>query len=239
MNEHRTRPSEHRRSMRQSIKDSARHMLVSNGAASLNLTAVARSLGVTTPALYRYFTDLDDIVQHLATDLVTELVGHMTDAVRPEDGLATQLRNVTLAFREWSVAHTHEFGLLFGMPTTAVRTTHLELSGDWMVRLAEVWGPLFITAWHQNDFPIRDDAQLPPELVQQISNYRDALGRPELPVGMLVVFLDCWRQIYGAVCLEVFGHMGTAITDHEPLFRTMVNDLLARLGFPDYQQEDR
>jgi hypothetical protein len=34
------------------------------------------------------------------------------------------------------------------------------------------------------------------------------------------------------VCLEVFGHMGPAITDHEPLFRTMVDELLARLGFP-------
>ncbi len=220
--------------MSHDIKRSARRLLVEQGPSTLTLSAIARDVEVTAPALYRYYAGLHDIVRSLAADLITELVEEMRSAVerRPPHDLAGRLRAATYAFREWSVSHVVEFGLLFGAPSPEAGPAQAELAKDWMVRLGGVWGPLVFETWRRQRFPVPAESGMPVDLLEQMSNYREAIGQPELPAGVIMVFLDCWRQIYGAVCLEVFGHMGPAITDHEPLFRTMVDELLARLGFP-------
>lgn len=226
-----------REQLRRDIKRSARKILTEQGPSALTLSAIAREVEVTAPALYRYYAGLPDIVRGLAEDLVSELVETMQAAVErhPSDDLAGRLWAATYAFREWANANVVEFRMLFGPPTPAAGPAQTELTEDWMLRLAGVWGPLVFEAWRKRDFPVRDENRMPKDLLEQMSHYREVIGRPELPAGVIKVFLDCWRQIYGAVCLEVFGHMGPAITDHEPLFRTMVNELLMRLGFSEHE----
>ncbi len=124
------------------IKRSARRLLVEQGPSTLTLSAIARDVEVTAPALYRYYAGLHDIVRSLAADLVTELVEEMRSAVerRPPHDLAGRLRAATYAFREWSVSHVVEFGLLFGAPSPEAGPAQAELAKDWMVRLGGVWG---------------------------------------------------------------------------------------------------
>ncbi|WP_345359316.1 TetR/AcrR family transcriptional regulator [Saccharopolyspora cebuensis] len=231
--DHTTRRDRLREQLTQDIKRSARRIMVEHGPPGLTLSSIARAVAVTPPALYRYYDDLDDIVANLATDLVTELVEKMSAAIdaEPPNDLAARLRAATCTFRQWSVEHPVEYGLLFGAPNAPAGKVPAAFSSDWVVRLADVWGPLVAEAWRRNGFPVPDEDAIDPELLEQLGKYGEVTGQSGLPAGVLVVFLDCWRQVYGAVCLEVFGHMGPAITDHEPLFRTMVDDLLARLGF--------
>lgn len=108
----------------QEIKDVARRQLVGDGPSAVSLRAIAREMGMTAPALYRYFPSFDHLVQSLVTDLSTELcaaVEHARDLASPDDAGA-RLLAVCRAFRAWSVGHPAEFGLIFGAPTPGYGT---------------------------------------------------------------------------------------------------------------------
>src|ERR671913_1960482 len=59
------------------IKDTARRILVAEGVDGLSLRAIAREMGMTAPALYRYFPSREDLVVHL----IAELYGQLTSAM--------------------------------------------------------------------------------------------------------------------------------------------------------------
>ncbi len=225
-----TRRDRLRAQLAEEIKLAARAIVVEQGAHELTLAAIARRLGITPPAIYRYYHDLADIVQHTAVDIVTELVDQMRAAVaaQPEDDIAAGLVAASRAFRDWSITHRAEFGLLFGTPTPAAGSAQPQLASDWVRRLAEVWGQLVVRLWHTRPFPVLADDDIDPRLRRQLQAYRQATG-VDLPLGALITFLGCWRSIYGAVCLEVFDHLAPAITDHEPLFELLLGELLAAL----------
>ena len=44
------------------------------------------------------------------------------------------------------------------------------------------------------------------------------------------MFLRCWVVLYGAVAMEVFGHLGFAIDDPTPMFEFTLADLARLVG---------
>ena len=52
----------------------------------------------------------------------------------------------------------------------------------------------------------------------------------DLPLGALQTFLRCWVLLYGAVSLEVFGHLQFALDDPSPMFELMLSDLAPLVG---------
>ena len=46
----------------------------------------------------------------------------------------------------------------------------------------------------------------------------------------MLTFLRCWTLLYGAVSMEVFGHMSFALTDPAPMFEITLGDLAALIG---------
>src|SRR4051812_47990265 len=98
------------------IKRTARNVLVDQGVDGLALRAVAREMGMTAPALYRYFSSREDLVENVVADLYDELVAVLEaacDDARPATA-AIQLLACSRAFRTWAITHHPEFGLLFG-----------------------------------------------------------------------------------------------------------------------------
>lgn len=66
----------------------------------------------------------------------------------------------------------------------------------------------------------------------QLWRYRDGLGAlgAGLPLGLLLIFLRCWTRLYGTLSLEVFGHLGFALDDAEPMFELMLVDTGPLIG---------
>ncbi|HJW64451.1 MAG TPA: TetR/AcrR family transcriptional regulator, partial [Actinomycetes bacterium] len=100
------------------IKAVARAQMAANGTAGVTLRAIAREMGMTAPALYRYFGSRDDLVTALVTDAYDALADAMeaaVDAVAP--GRHTdRVRAAFGAFRAWGLEHPTEFALIFGSP---------------------------------------------------------------------------------------------------------------------------
>src|SRR3954468_20871663 len=90
------------------IKETARRVLVAQGADGLALRAVAREMGMTAPGLYRYFASREDLVENVVVDIYDEVCGYLEDArgdARPATA-PVQLLAASRAFRRWATTHT-------------------------------------------------------------------------------------------------------------------------------------
>lgn len=75
---------------------------------------------------------------------------------------------------------------------------------------------LFLQLWERRPFAIPEETELEPRLAGQLRAWLPS-GSP-LPIGAVAVFLQCWVRLYGAVAMEVFGHLAWALSDAEALF---------------------
>ena len=68
----------------------------------------------------------------------------------------------------------------------------------------------------------------PTNCVAQLAAFSTAVGGV-LPLGALAAYLSGWVRLYGGVTIEVFGHLGFALTDAEPMFEAMLADMRRQL----------
>ena len=97
------------------IKETARRILVAEGPEAVSLRAIAREMGMTAPALYRYFDSHEELVGAVCLDLLAEITATL-EAARDTVGLDDphgRLLATCRAFRRWSLAHPREFQLVF------------------------------------------------------------------------------------------------------------------------------
>jgi AcrR family transcriptional regulator len=220
------------------IKETARQVLVAHGMEGLALRAVAREMGMTAPALYRYFGSREDLVEHVVADIYDELTGEL-EAVRDAAEPATtpgRLMAVARAFRTWATTHHEEFGLLFGSAGERVLPVG-EVDDQRPARLAGarfggVFAELIAQIHLERGFPVPADEEIEPALQAQLEAWCTKLPVP-LPLGVVQVFLSCWIRLYGMVCMEVFGHLRFALQDAAPMFEAELRELAAVLGVAD------
>jgi AcrR family transcriptional regulator len=216
------------------IKEVARDLLVNGGPSAISLRAIAREMGMTAPAIYRYFAGLDALIQDLVEDLFDEM-REIVESARPADaGPVDQLIHMARAFRRWSVAHPAEFGLMFGSPIPGV--AQFEDGCQTPEHAGARFGAPFLDAfgvlWRQGR--IARIATVPAELIESrlgpyLGPYRETFGS-DVPVQMIYAYLSAWTRLYGLVAMEVFGHLGWAVTDVEPLFEVELAAFVSQLA---------
>jgi AcrR family transcriptional regulator len=228
----------------QEIKAAARKVLVEQGVDGLALRAVARELGMTAPAIYRYFSSREDLIENVVVDLYDELCDHMEaarDATVPARP-APQLLAASRAFRSWATTHHAEFGLLFGSAGDGVVPAHgVDATDDSPAQLAArrfgaVFAVLVAQIYEERGFPIPSDDEIAPDLQAQLLEWCTKFP-VQLPLGVMQVFLSCWIRLYGLVCMEIFGHLKFAVSDAGPLFEAELHGLAEVLGVADAYAE--
>lgn len=229
------------------IKETARRVLVDQGVDGLALRAVARQMGMSAPALYRYFDSREDLVENVVADLYDELVDVLA-AARDDARPATapiQLLACSRAFRRWAITHHAEFGLLFGSAGDGVVPPHGS-AGRWRSpaelaaqRFCAVFAVLVAQIYTEHGFPIPADDEIEPPLQEQLQTWCATFPVP-LPLGVMQVFLSCWIRLYGLVCMEIFGHLRFALDDAGPMFEAELRGLAGVLGVATaYAELDR
>lgn len=211
------------------IKDTARSLLVAQGPEALTLRAIARAMGMTAPALYRYFDSHEALVGAVCSDVLAEITAALEqarDTVGSENPVG-RLMAACRAFRDWSLGHPREFQLVFASagerPPVGPETVQQDLS------FGGVFLGIFVEIWQAQPFAVPSDAELPDGLAGQLrsfSTYADGV----LPLGALAAYLAGWVRLYGAVTIEVFGHLGFALSDAEPMFEAMLADMRRQLA---------
>ncbi|WP_326567341.1 TetR/AcrR family transcriptional regulator [Amycolatopsis rhabdoformis] len=237
-----TRRGRARAATEQDIRRTARRLLVEQGPDAVTLRAIARELGITAPALYRYYESRDDLVENLRLDVCADLAAELAEdiAVLPDDGMA-QLFAICKGFRRWALTHTKEFTLVFASPTGGVGTT----AGSALHRLDEPFGRIFLSAAGQvlatHDLVMPPNDVVPPELRDDLTAFQSELlsvlgesGRaiaPEkLDLGLTYLMIQFWARLYGHVTLEVFGNYPIPVSKPDILFEAILTDLARDVG---------
>ena len=229
------------------IKGTARQLLVDEGPDAVSLRAIGRAMGMTAPALYRYFGSREDLVSHVVGDIFTEIAADIHAAIvqaGSDSGgdMTAKLIAACQAFRGWALAHRPEFGLLFGTPLPGLEAVHAKPGNDVVAECASKFSleflMLFFELWSKHPFPVPADDEIDPGLLAQLIRYRDGLGA-DLPAGAVLVFLRCWVRLYGMVSLEVFGHLHFALDDPSALFGYTIAELATLVGLGDPATRDR
>ncbi|WP_044366141.1 TetR/AcrR family transcriptional regulator [Streptomyces natalensis] len=212
------------------ILRTGRRLLVDEGPSAVTLRAIAREMGMTAPGLYRYYGSHRDLIQALTSHLYDELAAALAQARErhPDSEPGRRLREVCRELRRWALAHPREFGLLFAKPVTDADTAPGSAAHDPSWRFGTILLDLMVQLWHRGDIQPPND--LDPSWIVQLEEVREHLGGEPVPLEILYVFVSCWARLYGAVAVEVFGHLDFALTDPEPLFEHTLHDVLTALG---------
>ncbi|MEJ2855783.1 MULTISPECIES: TetR/AcrR family transcriptional regulator [unclassified Saccharothrix] len=228
------------------IRRQARNLLVSHGRDAVTLRAIARELGITAPALYRYYDSREDLLRRLADDICTDLATDLDAdlAVVPPDDVTAQVYAVCRGFRRWALAHPQEFALVFASTEATLgvcEPDHRHQVGDQFGRIfLEVAGRLIAS----HPAPTPPPADVPESLHADLEVFRRVLldtvaaqGVPVdpevLPLNAVYHITQSWVRLYGHVALEVFGRFPFAIGNPEPMFDSMLAQILAEMGFTD------
>jgi AcrR family transcriptional regulator len=216
------------------IKQTARKILVKQGPEAVTLRAIAREMGMTAPALYRYFGSHEDLIQHVVGEFFDEIGAGIEAAIDGAGGgITEQMIAACREFRRWGLGHQAEFGMLFNTPMPTLEAVHDDLVAECAGKFRGVFFALFYELWNKQPFPIPHDDEIDRGLRVQLARYQDALG-VDLPLGARLTFLRFWVGLYGAVSLEVFGHLRFALEDAEPMFEITLAELarLVNLEYP-------
>jgi AcrR family transcriptional regulator len=219
------------------IKQTARRILVSEGPDAVSLRAIAREMGMTAPALYRYFGSHDELVKHVCADIFIELASDIRKAIKSADARAggdmtAKVIAACWEFRRWSLNHTREFGLIFATPLPGLHVQKDEITAEGGGQFGNTFFELMLELWRKRPFDVPSDDEIDPGLRAQLERYREGLGRLAAgqPLGLLLTFLRCWVRLYGIVSLEVFGHLSFALDDGRPMFELMLSEMAPQVG---------
>jgi AcrR family transcriptional regulator len=223
------------------IIQTARRLLVDSGAEAVTLRGIAKEIGMTAPGLYRYFDSREELVRHICASIFTELGADIHraihEAVPPPDAsddpeiakLTAKMIAACREFRRWALNHQAEFSLLFGVPLPGLDDGRGDIADECALAFAGTFFTLFLELWNMLSFPVPAAEEIDPALLGQLLHYREAMGI-DIPVGAVLTFLQCWTVLYGAVALEVFGHIRFALEDPAPMFEYTLSDLASRVG---------
>ncbi|MDN5899310.1 MAG: TetR/AcrR family transcriptional regulator [Brachybacterium sp.] len=199
----------------------------------LSLRAVARRMGMTAPALYRYVENYNDLVDLVAFEIDRSVTTQFlaASARYDDDDPAGRLIAATMAFRSWAHRKPREFRLVFANPVADASCIRREMPasshscGLMLGMLVEIWNKF------RSARPDLDD--LPPGVREVVLEPRmpiDASSIPAVDRGVLWPILHAWQSLYGAVILEVFGHQDPRIISCGAMFVRTLEQQLAPLG---------
>ncbi|MFD3650512.1 TetR/AcrR family transcriptional regulator [Streptomyces cyaneofuscatus] len=201
------------------IKDLALRQLAEGGGTALALTRIAKEMGLSGPALYRYFAGRDDLLNALVRDAYGDAAAAMARAAarsaKGSRGVRARLHDLAEAYRTWAITEPHRYLLIQGAPVPGYVAP-----ADTLERARAVLGPFLplfatgspgpavaatvdeMTAWLAADGTVG----------AWVARYApEAAGTPDAPAGearaasALAGAVLAWTQLHGSVSLEVAG----------------------------------
>lgn len=188
------------------IKETAIRLMRETGP-DLRFADIARDMGLTAPALYRYFADRDELLSALMADGFRDLAVQLTAALDMTDpvDLAGRVRAVATAYRAFATADPRRFALMFGLPNPGfVHREHTSgpAAGATMASLEQLLRGVLD---HSTPAPplVRD---VGPTLTAETATAQ-AVDGARIPADRYQALLHFLAAVHGFACLECFDHL--------------------------------
>jgi AcrR family transcriptional regulator len=213
----------YRAQVRHEVKQAALAQLAQAGPAAVSISAIGKQLGVSGPALYRYFASRDELLTELTIDAYHDLADALTAASHPVSAAASQpegqdprarFETAARAYRSWALAQPHRYRLLFGPPLPGY-DAHAQPLVDAATASMNV---LLDTLGELGECPADP---LPQPLASQLEAWGRALAAA--PATGLRAIL-AWSRLHGLVSLEIAGNFASMGLDPSQLFELQLRD---------------
>ena len=106
-----------RKNVRAAILDAARRLYFVNGADGVSARKIAQAAGCSPTALYLYYRNIDDLLEHLRMEGHMLLAGSLR-RVDPALPAVEQVRAMGRAYYEFGMKHPHYYALMFSVRST-------------------------------------------------------------------------------------------------------------------------
>lgn len=212
MAEHDTKtPRErYRAQVRAEIKERAWEQIATAGASALSLNAIAKQMGMSGPALYRYFGGRDELITELVRDAYLSLAGTFRAAAEA----GPDVHALSHALRGWALEDPQRYFLIYGTPVPGYHAPD-----DITAIASEIMTPLLDAC-----AALPSDGPATP-LHAHLEEHRDwADGHPATP-AVLQRALAFWTRLHGVLSLELAGHFAGMGFDPERFFAAEVDAL--------------
>jgi AcrR family transcriptional regulator len=197
----------YRAQVRAEVKELAWEQVAAAGASALSLNGIAKQMGMSGPALYRYFGSRDELI----TELIRDAYRSLADAVRAADG---DVASLAYALRAWALADPHRYFLVYGTPVPGYHAPGdiTAIASKIMARLLDVFAE-----------SAGGDAETP--FVAHLDEHREWTDGHPAPSPALRRALAFWTRLHGALSLELAGHFAGMGFDPALLFAAELESL--------------
>ena|ERR1700754_1629335 len=206
------RREQYREQTRQEAKRIALEQLAEHGIAGISVNAIGKRMGVTGPALYRYFANRDALLTELISDGYHDLAATLEAAVASVR--TGRFRAGANAMRDWANAAPHRYLLLFGTPVPGYEAPEHTLGAASRVMVV-----LLSTAGDDHAKPRRST------LYRQTAAWGERMGFTGLTPRQLHWGLTVWARLHGLISLEVSNQFTLTEVDPGLLYRAEVDAL--------------
>jgi AcrR family transcriptional regulator len=208
------------------IKAVARRHMTNSGTASLSLRAIAAEMGITAPAIYRYFENRDALI----TDLIVDAFNALADALeQTRDSCSSEspverLVAVLKAYRNWALAHPTDFQLIYGNPIPGYVAPR-EVTVPAVIRSFAVIVGLLEQA-------LKGRTALPAVPAALVAHFRAMIADGGYPVSEAAFYwgIVCWTQGHGIIMLELFNHLPPTVGNVDVYYQAQIDLLLRNIG---------
>jgi AcrR family transcriptional regulator len=216
------------------IKATALDLMREQHTTDVRFTDIARVMGMTPPALYRYFADRDELLTVLITDAYDDLgdrIAAARDAV-PETDIGGRWLAAAEAYRSWARQQPEQFSLILGMPVPGYAAQEEGPTTEAAKRAMNQLSVLFV------DAAVRGQLKRP--LIQHVDPAMLTCAdekHPELngvlPAESFQAMLQAWACLHGFASLEAYGHLDWLTPEaRDSLFLSQVELIAKTSGLP-------
>lgn len=209
----------YRAQVRTQIKDRAWEQVAVAGASALSLNAIAKQIGMSGPALYRYFASRDELITELVRDAYRSLADTFRDVAASGSGSGSDVVGVAHALRGWALEDPHRYLLVYGTPVPGYHAPDdiTAIASEIMTTLLDACTPLYADG--------RSPGPATP-FETHLADHRRWAEHPA-PTAVLHRALTFWTRLHGVLSLELAGHFTGMGFDPALLFAAELDDLLS------------
>ncbi len=190
----------YRQQVRDEVQTRAWAQISEAGASALSLKAIATQMGMTAPALYRYYGSRDELLTQLILSTYREIAELVEAAVDVDSTPSGQLTDIAQALRRWAVANPQRYLLLYGTP---------------------------VPGYHAPPAATELAQRILDPILAGFAALVDHHADPGSDSTTLLRSVTFWTRLHGVLSLELAGHFVGMSIDTDQLYAAEIHNLLA------------
>jgi AcrR family transcriptional regulator len=206
------------------IREHGYAQIAEGGPAALSLNGIAKAMGMSGPALYRYVPSRDDLLATLVVESYEDLGDALARAAaearrRSPEG---RVRAVADAYRTWALAAPHRYRLVHGSTYGSG-----DLDPQRIIPAAQRSMELILTALAELDPTVPGPPVTDPVLRRELSAWGASRSDGESrDPGLLLLGLRAWTRLNGLIALEIEGNFAQMHIDPARLYRAEIDQII-------------